>query len=55
MKEQYAIFKEGGQIVFAGQNEVVQRAFACLRESFYFTAGSGKAREDAFPYHIEQI
>lgn len=54
MKEQYAIFKEG-QIVFAGHQEVVQRALCCLRDCFYFAAGTSKPREDAFPYRIEQI
>ena len=55
MKEQYAIFKEGGQIVFAGTQEVVQRAARCLYDSFYFAAGTSKPREDAFPYYIKQI
>jgi hypothetical protein len=54
MKEQFAIFKEG-KIVFAGDQEVVQRALCCLRDCFYFAAGTSKARKDAFPYHIEQI
>jgi hypothetical protein len=54
MKEQYAIFKDG-KIVFAGHQEVVQRAFCCLHDSFYFTAGSAKARTDAFPYTVSQL
>lgn len=55
MKEQYAIFKEGSQIVFAGQQEVVQRAYDCLKDCFYFAAGTAKARKDAFPYYIKQL
>ena len=54
MTEQYAIFKES-QIVFAGHREVVERAFSCLHDCFYFVAGSANPRRDAFPYRIEQI
>lgn len=54
MQQNFAIIKEG-RIIFIGSEKVVQNAFNCLRDSFYFTAGTSKAREDAFPYRIEQI
>jgi hypothetical protein len=54
MKEQYAIFKDN-RIVFAGDKEVVERAYSCLHDSFYFAAGTSKPRTDAFPYSISQI
>lgn len=54
MKPQYGIFKQG-KIVFAGDHDVVERAFSCLHECFYFAAGTSKPRTDAFPYSISQI
>jgi hypothetical protein len=54
MKPQYGIFKEG-KIVFAGDQDVVERAFNVLHRSFYETAGTAKRRTDAFPYSVSQI
>jgi hypothetical protein len=56
VKEHYGLFKKGdSRVVFAGRQEVVQRAYDCLKDCFYFTAGTAKAREDAFPYFIKQL
>jgi hypothetical protein len=56
MQEQYGIFKKGdSRPVFAGNQEVAQRAFESLKACFFFTAGTAKAREDVFPYSIKQL
>ncbi len=50
----YGIFKYG-KMVFAGDQEVVERAYVCLRETFLFVAGNAKARTDSFPYTVSQL
>jgi hypothetical protein len=54
MQVQYAIFKEG-QPIFVGNEQVVRRAFHCLYDCFYFTAGTSKQRTDKFPYTLSEI
>jgi hypothetical protein len=54
MTAQYGIFKYG-KVIFAGDKEVVERAYVCLRETFYFVAGTAKPRTDAFPYTVSQL
>ena len=54
MTAQYGIFKYG-KIVFAGDKDVAERAFSCLRDTFYFVAGTASRRTDSFPYTLSQI
>ena len=55
MKATYAIFKIGAdRPIFIGSHSVVEHAFAALRSSFYFSAGTANPRTDEFPYFITQ-
>jgi hypothetical protein len=54
MTAQYGIFKYG-KVIFSGDKEVVERAYVCLRKTFFFVAGNAKARTDAFPYTVAQL
>lgn len=56
MKATHGIFKESNSTpIFVGDFPTVKRSFEALRASFFFAAGTAKARTDEFPYTIKPL
>jgi hypothetical protein len=40
--------------ILVGSETFILKAFAALKETFYFRAGAAAPRTDEFPYYIEE-